>query len=156
MTKKSGHSTLPQQAPSFAEAFEAAAFFAAVGIEPEIFAVRELDGNDVPEIERDDVGDDDVNFFGGERNHFFFDVDVGVDGVSAMALIGGRADLHAPEALAGVENEVVAVRVSTPSRENRACWGPRLSPQGLATPKPRLMALRIKASSAISPRRLGG
>src|SRR6185437_15165374 len=31
-----------------------------------------------------------------------------------------------------------------------------LSPQGLATPKPRLMALRRNASSAISPRRLTG
>ena len=98
--------------PGFAEAFEAAALFASVGIEPEIFAVGEFDGHDVPEIEGDDVGDDGVHFAGGERDHLFFDVNVGVDGVSAMGLIFGRADLNAPEANAGVEDEVVAVGVS--------------------------------------------
>lgn len=83
-----------------------------MGIEPEIFAVGELDGHDVPEIERDDVGDDGVHFAGGERDHGFLDVNVGMHGVSAMGLIFGGADLHAPEAAAGVEDEVVAVGVS--------------------------------------------
>ena len=105
-------SLLFQQTPGFAEAFEAASLLAAVGIEPEIFAVGELDGHDVPEIERDDVGDDGVHLAGGERDHGFLDVDVGMHGVSAMGLIFGGADLHAPEAGAGIEDEVVAVGVS--------------------------------------------
>src|SRR6185312_15729345 len=105
-------SLLFQQTPGFAEAFEAASLLAAVGIEPEVFAIRKLDGHDVPEIERDDVGDDGVHLAGGERDHGFLDVDVGVHGVSAMGLIFGGADLHAPEAAAGVEDEVVAVGVS--------------------------------------------
>ena len=35
-----------------------------------------------------------------------------MDGVAAVALVFGGADLHAPEAVAGVEDEVVAVAVS--------------------------------------------
>jgi hypothetical protein len=35
-----------------------------------------------------------------------------MDGVSAMALVGGGADLHAPEAASAVEDVVVAVAVS--------------------------------------------
>jgi hypothetical protein len=102
-----------EQPPGFAEAFEARSFFAAVGIEPQILAGREgLDREHVPEIERDDVGDDAVNVVGGEGDHFALYVDVGMDGVSAMALVGGGADLHAPEAASGVEDVVVAVAVS--------------------------------------------
>jgi hypothetical protein len=35
-----------------------------------------------------------------------------MDGVSAMALVGGGADLNSPEASSGVEDIVVAVAVS--------------------------------------------
>jgi hypothetical protein len=35
-----------------------------------------------------------------------------VDGIAAVALVRGGADLHAPEARAGVEDEVVAITVS--------------------------------------------
>jgi hypothetical protein len=35
-----------------------------------------------------------------------------MDGIAAVALVGGGADLHAPETVAGVEDEVVAVAVS--------------------------------------------
>jgi hypothetical protein len=84
-----------------------------VGIEPQILAGREsFDREHVPEIERHDVGDDAVNVVGGEGDHFALYVDVGVDGVSAMALVGGGADLNSPEASAGVEDVVVAVAVS--------------------------------------------
>jgi len=102
-----------EEPPGFAKALEARSFFAAVGIEPEIFARRKrFDRQHVPEIERDDVGDDAIDVGGGESNHFAFYVDVGVDGVSAMALIGGGADLHAPEAAPDVEDVVEAVAVS--------------------------------------------
>src|SRR6185437_17159618 len=101
-----------KQMPGFAETFEAASLFASVRIEPEIFAVGELDGYDIPEIERDDVGDDGVHFASGERDHLFFDVNVRVDGVSAMGLVFGGADLDSPQTLARVEDEVVAVGVS--------------------------------------------
>jgi hypothetical protein len=102
-----------KEPPGFAEGFEAGSFFAAVGIEPEILAGREcLDREHVPEIERDDVGDDAIDVVGGEGDHFALYVDVGVDGVSAMALVGGGADLNSPKASAGVEDVVVAVAVS--------------------------------------------
>jgi hypothetical protein len=35
-----------------------------------------------------------------------------MNGIAAVALVFGRADLHAPETVAGVEDEVVAVAVS--------------------------------------------
>ena len=102
-----------EQPPGFAEALEAGAFLAAVGIEPQILAGRKrFDREHVPEIERDDVGDDAIDVVGGEGDHFAFYVDVGVDGVSAMALVGGGADLHAPEAASADEDVVVAVAVS--------------------------------------------
>ena len=54
---------LPQQVPGFAVDFEAGAFFASVGIEPEIFDSGEgFYWDDIPEIEWDDVGDDYVDF----------------------------------------------------------------------------------------------
>src|ERR1041384_6658335 len=86
-----------QQVPGFAVDFEAGAFLTPMRVEPEIFSSGEgLYWDYVPEIEGDDVGDDYVDFAFGERDHLVFDVDVGVDGVSAMTLIGGGADLHAP------------------------------------------------------------
>ena len=82
-----------QQPPGFAEAFEARSFFAAVGIEPQVFAGREgLDREHVPEIERHDVGDDAIDVVGGKCDHFALLVDVGMDGVAAMALIGGGTE----------------------------------------------------------------
>ena len=102
-----------EEPPGFAKALEARSFFAAVGIEPEIFARRKrFDRDHVPEIEWDDVGDDAIDVVGGEGDHFAFYVDVGVDGVSAMAFVGGGADLDAPEAASGDEDVVIAVAVS--------------------------------------------
>jgi hypothetical protein len=84
-----------------------------VGIEPQIFTRRKrFDRDHVPEIEWDDVSDDAIDVVDGEGDHFAFYVDVGVDGVSAMALVGGGADLGAPEAASGDEDVVVAVAVS--------------------------------------------
>ena len=102
-----------EEPPGFAEGLEAGSFFAAVGIEPQVFARRKrFDRAHVPEVEWDDVGDDAIDVLGGEGDHFAFYVDVGVDGVSAMAFVGGGADLDAPEAASGDEDVVIAVAVS--------------------------------------------
>src|SRR6266404_5965761 len=102
-----------EQPPGYAAALEARSLFAAVRIEPQIFARREsFDREHVPEIEGHDVGDDAIDVVGGEGDHFALHVDIGMDGVAALALVGGGAHLHAPEASAGVEDVVVAVAVS--------------------------------------------
>ena len=51
--------------PGLAIVFEARTFASALRIEAEAFAGREgLDGEHVPDIERDDVGDENVNVVG--------------------------------------------------------------------------------------------
>src|SRR6266702_577895 len=89
--------------PGLAIVFEARTFASALRIEAEAFAGREgLDGEHVPDIERDDVGDKNVNVVGGV-NHLALPVD-GVDGldvVTAGAHDCGALELDAPEAAAG-------------------------------------------------------
>ena len=68
--------------PGLAIVLEARAFASALRIEAEAFAGREgLDGEHVPDIERDDVGDKNVNVVGGV-NHLALPVD-GVDGLTS-------------------------------------------------------------------------
>ena len=99
--------------PGLAIVFEARTFASALRIEAEAFAGREgLDGEHVPDIERDDVGDKNVNVVGGV-NHLALPVD-GVDGldvVAAGAYDFGALELDAPEAAGGVAVGVVVVRV---------------------------------------------
>src|SRR5438046_7486701 len=103
-----------QQMPGLAIVFEARTFASALSIEAEAFAGREgLDGEHVPDIERDDVGDKNVNVVGGV-NHLALSVDRvdGLDVVTAGAHDFGALELDAPETTAGgVVAEIVVVRV---------------------------------------------
>src|SRR2546429_8471323 len=89
-----------QQMPGLSIVLEARTFASAVRIEAKAFAGREgLDGEHVPDIERDDVGDKNVNVVGGV-NHVALPVD-GVDGldvVTAGAHDFGALELDAPKA----------------------------------------------------------
>jgi len=100
--------------PGLAIVLEARSFASALRIEAKAFAGREgLDGEHVPDIERDDVGDKNVNVVGGV-NHLALSVD-GVDGldvVTAGAHDFGALELDAPKATVdGVVVEIVFVRV---------------------------------------------
>jgi len=100
--------------PGLAIVFEARTFASALRIEAEAFAGREgLDGEHVPDIERDDVGDENVNVVGGV-NHLALPVDRvdGLDVVTAGAYDFGALELDAPKATVdGVVAGVVVVRV---------------------------------------------
>jgi hypothetical protein len=100
--------------PGLAIVLEARAFASAVRIEAKAFAGREgLDGEHVPDIERDDVGDKNVNVVGGV-NHLALPVDRvdGLDVVTAGAHDCGALELDAPKATVdGVVVEIVFVRV---------------------------------------------
>src|SRR5207245_10726331 len=103
-----------QQMPGLAIVLEARAFASALRIEAKAFAGREgIDGEQEADIERDDVGDKNVNVVGGV-NHLALSVD-GVDGldvVTAGAHDFGALELDAPEAAGGgVVAGVVVVRV---------------------------------------------
>src|SRR2546425_1814507 len=92
-----------QQMPGLAIVLEARTFASALRIEAKAFAGREgLDGEHVPDIERDDVGDKNVNVVGGV-NHLALPVDRvnGLDVVTAGAHDFGALELDAPEAAAG-------------------------------------------------------
>ena len=105
--------------PGLAIVLEARAFASALRIEAKAFAGREgLDGEHVPDIERDDVGDKNVNVVGGV-NHLALPVDRvdGVDVVTAGAHDFSALELDAPEAAfggvvaGGVVVRVVVVRI---------------------------------------------
>src|SRR2546422_7804601 len=102
-----------QQMPGLAIVLEARTFASALRIEAKAFAGREgLDGEHVPDIERDDVGDKNVNVVGGV-NHLALPVDRvdGLDVVTAGAHDCGALELDAPEAASGGVVGVVVVRV---------------------------------------------
>jgi hypothetical protein len=103
-----------QEVPGFAVLFPAGALAGDVGVETEAGAVLEnLGGQDVPDVERDDVGYQNVDIFGGV-NDFAFAVDTvdGLDVVAAGAQDLGAFELYTPEAGAGIEDEIVALAVS--------------------------------------------
>src|SRR5438552_3767974 len=90
-----------QQMPGLAIVLEARTFASALRIEAKAFAGGEgLDGEHVPDIERDDVGDKNVNVVGGV-NHLALSVDRvdGLDVVTAGAHDFGALELDAPEAM---------------------------------------------------------
>jgi hypothetical protein len=100
--------------PGFTVLFPAGAFAGDIRIEAEAGAVLEnIGGQDVPDVERDDVGYQDVDIFGGVDD-FAFAVDAvdGLDVVAAGAQDFGAFQLDAPEAGAGIEDEIVALAVS--------------------------------------------
>lgn len=89
-----------EEVPGFAEVFEAGAFAGCVGIEAQALAGREgVDGQDVPDVERDDVGDEDVDVVGGvDALALSVNCVDGLDIVSAGAEGVGAFELDAPEA----------------------------------------------------------
>ena len=99
--------------PGFAEAFEARALAGVAGVEAEALARgKVLDREHVPDIERGDVDGEGVDVFGGV-NHFAFAVDIvdGLNVVAAGAQDFGAFELDAPEAGAGIDNEIVALAI---------------------------------------------
>ena len=105
---------LLEEVPGFAVGFPAGAFAGDAGIEAEAGGVGDgFYGDDVPGVERNDVGDEDVDVV-GRVGDFSFAVDAidRLNVVAAGAQDFGAFQLHAPEAGAGVEDEVVALAVS--------------------------------------------
>src|SRR5256885_10754776 len=106
---------LLEEALGFAILLEAgrASADVALGVETEAGAGGEGAGGDyVPEIEREDVGDEDVDVGAGVVAFFLL---VGVGGLDLVS-VGveglGAFDLDAPGARAGVEDEVVTLAVA--------------------------------------------
>jgi hypothetical protein len=85
----------------------------AVGVEAEHGGGEAgADGEDVPEVERDDVGDEEIDVAGGIDGAGF------TDGVGGAGFVGvgaegvGGLDLDAEEAVAVVEDEIVTLAVA--------------------------------------------
>jgi hypothetical protein len=100
--------------PSFAVFFDAHLFSPAVGIEAEHGSgYAGADGEHVPDIERNDVGDEEVDVFGAVDGSSFADGVGGAGFVGAGAEAIGGFDLDAEAAAPVVEDEVVALGVSS-------------------------------------------
>lgn len=101
------------QVPGFAVFFQAHAFGFAVGIEAEHGGWHAgFDGKNVPDVERDYVGDQEVDVAGAVDGASFADGVGGAGFVGVGAETVGGLDLHAEKAAAVVEDEVVALGVS--------------------------------------------
>jgi hypothetical protein len=97
--------------PGFAVGFVEAAAAAAVGVDEEGGGVETGDGDDVPGVAGDDVGDEEVDVCGGVDGAGVA-AGGGVDAIASSGAVGGGFDLHAVKALAGVGDEVVAAAVA--------------------------------------------
>jgi hypothetical protein len=100
-----------QEAPGFAVFFDGGGGGGGGGgVEADAFAASDgLDGDDVPEIFGDDVGDEEIDFFAG------IDAAAGTGGFDTIAIFGvpgGGFDLDAEEAAVEFDDGVVAVAVS--------------------------------------------
>jgi len=100
-----------EEAPGFAILFEEGAGLAAsVGIKADTFALADgLNGDDVPDIFGDNVGDEEVDFFTR------IDSPVGSGGFDAVAGLGVEGsgfDLDAEESAVEFDDGVIAVAVS--------------------------------------------
>jgi hypothetical protein len=97
------------QAPSLA-IFFVERFASAVRIEAQAFAGSEgVDGNHVPQIFRDDPGDEEVDFVASVSGF----PSGGFDAIARLGVALGGFDLNAPEiAVSGVEEKVVTLAVS--------------------------------------------
>ncbi len=101
------------QMPGVAVLFEAHLLGLAVRIEAEHGRENaSLDGEDVPDVERDDVGDEEVDVRGRVNRAAFANGICGAGFVGAGAETVSGFDLDAEEAAAVVEDEVVAFGVS--------------------------------------------
>jgi hypothetical protein len=95
-------------APGFTIFFELG-FLAAVRIETKMLARGDGgDGHDVPEVLGREVGDEEIDVVDGVGGA----PAGGFDLVAGLGAALGGFDLHAPEVMAGVEDEVVALAVS--------------------------------------------
>lgn len=104
-----------EEAPGFAVLLEAglASADVAFGIEAQAGAGGEGVGGDyVPEIEGEDVGDEDVDVGGGVVAFLLAVTVSGLDRVSVGVERLGALDLDAPGTRAGVEDEVVTLAVA--------------------------------------------
>jgi len=100
-----------EEVPGFAVGFVEAAAFAAVRIDAEGRGSERGDGDNIPGIPGNHIGDEEVDFRGS--------VDVarvaaggGVDAISSAGAVSGGFYLDAAQPLARVGNEVVAAAVS--------------------------------------------
>ncbi len=91
--------------------FVEAAASAAVGVDAEGRGAEIGDGDDVPDVAGDDVGDEEVDIGCGVDGAGVA-AGGGVDAIAASGAVRGGFDLHAAEALAGVGDEVVAAAVA--------------------------------------------
>jgi hypothetical protein len=102
-----------EEAPGFAVGFEAHLFGLAVGIETEHgLGSADFDGHDVPDVERDDVADEEVDVAAGVDGAALADGIGGAGFVGAGAERVGAFDLDAEKLQAVVENEVVTLAVA--------------------------------------------
>ena len=84
-----------------------------VGIDADGFALHQGgDGDYVPGGFGDDVGHEEIDFAGGVGSHGLAETALDVDEIGSVAQYCGRLDLHPPQSLTGVEDEVVALAVS--------------------------------------------
>jgi hypothetical protein len=99
-----------EQAPCFAVFFEKPSA-SSVRIEAEACAfARGFNRDDVPEIERDDIGGEEVDFLGCIGD---FVGSAALDAVAGIFIVVGALDLHAPElAFAVVDSEVVTLAIA--------------------------------------------
>ena len=111
-----------QQAPGFAVFFELRARFApGVGIEADAFAAADgFDGDDVPNVFRDNVSDEEVDFgcrVGDAAGSG------GFDAVAGFGIEGGGFDLDAEESLAEFDDGVVALAISPGKADSESEMG---------------------------------
>jgi hypothetical protein len=111
-----------EEAPGFAVLFEHGAGLAAgVGIEADAFALADgLDGDDVPDVFGDDVGDEEVDFFAGVDEAAGSG---GFDAVAGLGVAGGGLDLDAKESAVEFDDGVVAIAVSPGNADAEAEMG---------------------------------
>jgi len=110
------------EAPGFAvffvHDFERAA---GVGVEADAFALAYgFDGDDVPDVFGDDVGDEEIDFGGGIDKAVG---SAGFDAVAGLGVAGGGFDLDAEKAAAEVDDRVVALTVSPGDADAEAEMG---------------------------------
>jgi hypothetical protein len=108
-----GFGVTGQEAPGFAVSFEVGAGgVAGVGIEADAFAVSDgCDGDDVPEVFGDDVGDQEVDFGGGVDG---VAGSGGADTVAGIGVAAGGFDLDAEEAAATASDDGVVTFTVSP------------------------------------------
>jgi len=103
-----------EEVPGFAVGFPAGPLAVVAGVETQaLVGSEDFYGQDVPDVEGDDVGCEDVDVVGAVDD-FTLAIDAvdGLDVVASGAHHFSAFQLHAPEAWTGVEDEVVALAVS--------------------------------------------